>query len=514
MALCALVMALQHAVLAAAATAAAPYDPRTRHRLLLDGPAPPLDAAAPAPAADTIIETLVDQKCSVMPHALITGEVLLLGSENPQPDDVACCASCLNHEGCTAWVYCPVEGGCTVEGSAITLVASSSGLAPAPTAEEQWRQLQLPYLGCRLLSIPAFTLHKDSPQILAKGPAVQFVSGTPVSIRLPAFPGYSLRPGTDTVAGLGYKCEGSLLLYSCILQGSVQDLAAICDADPLCKAFVYLPNGVDSLSEPIGVFKGGASVETIDISQLAANPATALYIKSSVLTTAGTPPKRKDHSRSSTSVLWIVLPTVLAVTLLTVVAVVWATLVMRKQARKQQAMAAAAAARQTQQKQRQAAARAKPGGGAAPASAPASGSSPFASLTVRLLKGSPPGSGSSCEEKGSSHGSATSYGTCVTGVPCPNCGATLGISCRHLQPPPSPQLEQQPSLPQGLLPPAPQQQPVMAGRWKQPQQWHGAPAPLAAAAPSAGSYVVEARHVVPQHSLAALPQGHAAGPQQ
>ncbi len=43
-----------------------------------------------------------------------------------------------------------------------------------------------------------------------------------MSIRLPAFPGYSLRPGTDTVAGLGYSCNGSLLLYSCILQGTVQ----------------------------------------------------------------------------------------------------------------------------------------------------------------------------------------------------------------------------------------------------------------------------------------------------
>lgn len=111
-----------------------------------------------------------------MHNALITGEVLLMGSDNPQPDDVSCCASCLEREGCTAWVFCPLEGGCTVEGSSISLVSNgSSGLVPAP--EEQRRQLQLPYLGCRLLSIPAFTLHKDSPQILAKGPAVQFVSG-------------------------------------------------------------------------------------------------------------------------------------------------------------------------------------------------------------------------------------------------------------------------------------------------------------------------------------------------
>ncbi len=111
-----------------------------------------------------------------MHNALITGEVLLMGSDNPQPDELSCCASCLEREGCTAWVYCPVQGGCTVEGSSISLVSNSSqGLVPAP--EEQRRQLQLPYLGCRLLSIPAFTLHKNSPQILANGPAVQFVSG-------------------------------------------------------------------------------------------------------------------------------------------------------------------------------------------------------------------------------------------------------------------------------------------------------------------------------------------------
>lgn len=111
-----------------------------------------------------------------MHNALITGEVLLMGSDNPQPDELSCCASCLEREGCTAWVYCPVKGGCTAEGSSISLVSNgSTGLVPAP--EEQKRQLQLPYLGCRLLSIPAFTLHTDSPQILAKGPAVQFSSG-------------------------------------------------------------------------------------------------------------------------------------------------------------------------------------------------------------------------------------------------------------------------------------------------------------------------------------------------
>lgn len=276
--------------------------------------------------------------------------------------------------------------------------------------------------------------------------------------------------------------------------------------------------------QPIGVFKGGASVNTIDISQLAANPATALYIKSSVLTTVGTPPKRKSHGGSNTNVLWIVLPTVLGVALVTVVAVVWATLLMRKQARQQQAASAAAAAtavapasRQKQQQRQVVVVRAKPpaSSNGAPPSAPASGSSPFASLTVRLLKSSPPPSGSSCEEKGSPHGSAASYGSCVTGVPCPNCGATLGISCRHMQPP-SPQMEPLPAAPpHAVLPPPPlQQQQLAAPHWQHLQQQHSAPTPVAAAATAAGSYIVEARHVVPQHAATVLHHGLPPGRQQ
>lgn len=271
--------------------------------------------------------------------------------------------------------------------------------------------------------------------------------------------------------------------------------------------------------QPIGVFKGGVGVHTIDISQLAANPATALYIKSSVLTTVGTPPKRKGHGGSSTDVLWIVLPTVLGVVLVTAVAVVWTTLVMRRHARKQQAAAAAAAeaaAPASRQKQRQVVVvRARPPAsncGGIPASAPASGTSPFASLSVRLLKSSPPPSGSSCEEKGSPHGSAASYGSCVTGVPCPNCGATLGISCRHMQPP-SPQLDQLQGPPaQGMLLPAPPPQ-LAVPHWQHLQQQPSAPTPVTAAATAAGSYIVEARHVAPQHAVAALQHGHSTGRQ-
>lgn len=114
-----------------------------------------------------------------MHHALVAGDVLLRGSQNPQPDEASCCASCLNYDGCTAWVYCPKEGGCAAGGAAanVTLIRRGSGELPAPTEAEQQRQLQLPYQGCRLLSIGAFRLRKSSEQILAQGPGIDFVSG-------------------------------------------------------------------------------------------------------------------------------------------------------------------------------------------------------------------------------------------------------------------------------------------------------------------------------------------------
>lgn len=132
----------------------------------------PAPTATPGPAAPSFAE------CSMMHHALLAGDVLLRGSDNLQPDEAACCRSCLSHAGgCTAWVYCPNEGGCSAASSNVTLVRRDSGAASAPTEEEQLRQLQLPHQGCRLLSIAAFRLRKDSPQILAKGPGVEFISG-------------------------------------------------------------------------------------------------------------------------------------------------------------------------------------------------------------------------------------------------------------------------------------------------------------------------------------------------
>jgi hypothetical protein len=121
-----------------------------------------------------------------MHRALVAGAVLVPAADNLQPDPVACCQSCLANAACTAWVYCPIEGGCTADDSLMRATAeaaanSSSGAASTaaeasaalPAAGDLWAL----HHGCRLLSLPAFTLRKDSPQIVAKGGAVPFISG-------------------------------------------------------------------------------------------------------------------------------------------------------------------------------------------------------------------------------------------------------------------------------------------------------------------------------------------------
>lgn len=139
----------------------------------------------------------------MMHHALVAGDVLRPGAANLQPDETACCRSCLADDRCTAWVYCPDPAGCNANEAAAAAAAAASGAdgaaapvrrdttdpspAPSPAAadEASGATLFLPHRGCRLLSIPAFRLRKDSPQVVAKGEGVPYVSG-----------GQGLREGT------------------------------------------------------------------------------------------------------------------------------------------------------------------------------------------------------------------------------------------------------------------------------------------------------------------------------
>lgn len=429
----------------------------------------------------------------MMHHALVAGQVLKLGSENLQDSEAECCKSCLDTARCTAWVYCPRPGGCAADASLVTLVRRDSGTASAPTPEDQLRQLQLPSRGCRLLSIPAFRLHKDSPQILANGTEVPFVSGarqgavawpgvrlhvplapprtprcaaahacpclrrapplcagTPVTITLPVLPGYSVRPGTDTASGLGYKCAESLLSHSCLLQGTVKELAAQCTADPLCKAFVYLPNGVDSLSEPIGILKGGPGVTSLSVADMTPNPSTALYIDLSVETTLGGPAEGSDQADghadadadacdcSGISPLWLVLPCAIAAILAVMAGyALYMVVCMRQQV--QQVAEAAPVAKGVGIGGSSSGSASPRGGSSGKPSPPMSGAAPPATLPpLGLRKPSPPTS--NCSEPGGHSGGSTpsmasgSGDSCSSSsVQCPQCGTSLNIRYRMQQ---------------------------------------------------------------------------------
>ncbi|PRW21145.1 serine threonine- kinase receptor R831 [Chlorella sorokiniana] len=444
-----------------AAAACGPAHTERLGRRLLQGDAaspslPASSGAVPAPSPDAaptgstiIVDEVVDQKCSMMHRALVAGTVLRAGAVNMQSDETACCRSCLADDRCTAWVYCPDPAGCNAtEAAAAAAAAASSAtapvrrdttdapVAPSPAAEEEasGATLFLPHRGCRLLSIPAFRLRKDSPQVVAKGTGVPYISGTPVSLVLPALPGFSVRPGTETQAGLGYKCEGSLLLHSCMLQAPVEELAAMCNADPMCKAFVYLPNGLDSLSEPIGIFKGGPSIRSLPVSALQHNPSTALYIKDGVETTAGGPDLAQQGAGSSGSssrseVLWIVLPVVLAAALFMLGGVAFYAAIAMRRAAAQRTVAAAAA----DQQQPKAAAPSSKSLGAGQQPQQAGGVPP---LVLHAVKPSPPdsgGSGGSATPSEAGH-SPSAASACSTGsVQCPQCGSSLSIRYRRIQ---------------------------------------------------------------------------------
>lgn len=104
-----------------------------------------------------------------MHHALLSGPELVSAAANLQPDAFACCQSCLQHpDNCTAWVYCPLQGGCHAPTTNATLTA---------VAGDSLLQLWEPYQGCRLLSPQAFALQSNSPQIIARGIEVPHVAG-------------------------------------------------------------------------------------------------------------------------------------------------------------------------------------------------------------------------------------------------------------------------------------------------------------------------------------------------
>ena len=78
----------------------------------------------------------------------------------------------------------------------------------------------------------------------AKRESVPFVAGAPLVMRQPPpLPGYGLLPGRSLYLYSGYTCPGSIVqdILECVLPLSLEEARAYCDADPVCKGFMYKP---------------------------------------------------------------------------------------------------------------------------------------------------------------------------------------------------------------------------------------------------------------------------------
>jgi hypothetical protein len=75
-----------------------------------------------------------------------------------------------------------------------------------------------------------------------------------------------------------YACADSLTPGSCILRGTPQELAPRCNADPLCRAMIYLANGRDYLGPNLTDLKGGEGV-MLDAASSTLNQNAAAYLK-------------------------------------------------------------------------------------------------------------------------------------------------------------------------------------------------------------------------------------------
>ncbi|GAB4820305.1 hypothetical protein N2152v2_007351 [Parachlorella kessleri] len=245
-------------------------------RLLQDGGACTAANCSSHNEAVHVVELdLVDKECVVMQDAWFDGPAIPPGKGGGGVLQVSspleCCKACFEDKRCSVWTFCSQPRGCALEG---------------PSGPPR----QLPAGGCRLVTLPNFhPIVNSSTSFRVVGPDVPFTSGAPVTLTLPKIPHYHINPGVDLNNNFDYRCPTlSLRSDVCEVVGSAQDLARMCDADPQCKAFVYLPGGLDFKSAPVGVLKGGLGVDTIPLSALAVNPSTALFMKDTVA--YGTPP--------------------------------------------------------------------------------------------------------------------------------------------------------------------------------------------------------------------------------
>jgi len=181
------------------------------------------------------------------------------------------------------------------------------------------------------------------------GPDIPFTAGARASFFLPELPGYQAYPGSDLDGMYDYPCSYSPESSECRLTGSTEEIAHICSADPRCKGFVYIPTEIGLTAKPLGILKGGASMEVISPAFLVVNPSTAVYLQeatfnevvsegnaSSLLGGSGQYTNATDNNNSSSTsnamIGWMALSVALAILFagIAIIAVAFAVMAHRR----------------------------------------------------------------------------------------------------------------------------------------------------------------------------------------
>ncbi|PRW45638.1 serine threonine- kinase receptor R831 [Chlorella sorokiniana] len=165
-------------------------------------------------------------------NAIYDGQVVdtLDGVASPE----ACCRACHARQArCNVWNWCDpavaVKGTCFYQDTTLT---RETVVLNASQCQLRYQELAAPEVG-------------TPPVLLAKGPAVPFAAGAPISVWAPEQPGFQRFIGRSLFAWGQYPCEGSLRPQAgeCLLQAPVEQLASECAANDTCVALLYKPGG-------------------------------------------------------------------------------------------------------------------------------------------------------------------------------------------------------------------------------------------------------------------------------
>ena len=191
---------------------------------------------------------------------------LVLPVNNTQPSAEDCCISCHEQQNCNAWVWCPLENGCSI-----------------PSTIRKPKDFEFPFKGCELLRIQAFSPYDDrfSTDFKITGTDIPFVSGSPLNISVPSLPDYQVLVGVDLAGKNDYECA-SVGTSPCLLRASADDVGAACNSDPECQGFVFFPQGINfDGTGPVGVLKKKDD-GVISRADTEVDPTAATYIKRSL----------------------------------------------------------------------------------------------------------------------------------------------------------------------------------------------------------------------------------------